>query len=98
MSSTHFWDKSDPLLTDGKVHCNRKSTSKCSFWSSRYLSEIFPCLQRKLYKSLNPLMQVCQCLMSGQVKSVKPYLKQLQQSIQTITQPNLMPSDEGKIN
>jgi len=28
------------------------------------------------------------------VKSVKPYLKQLQQSIQTITQPNLMPSDE----
>ena len=32
--------------------------------------------------------------MSGQVKSVKPYLKQLQQSIQTITQPNLMPSDE----
>ena len=33
--------------------------------------------------------------MSGQVKSVKPYLKQLQQSIQTITQPNLMPSDEG---
>ena len=41
------------------------------------------------------ILQVCQCLMSGQVKSVKPYLKQLQQSIQTITQPNLMPSDEG---
>lgn len=35
--------------------------------------------------------------MSGQVKSVKPFLKQLQQSIQTVTQPNLMPSDEGKV-
>jgi len=32
--------------------------------------------------------------MAGQIKSVKPSLKQLQQSIQTITQPN-WPSDEG---
>ncbi|XP_046543112.1 MAU2 chromatid cohesion factor homolog isoform X1 [Haliotis rubra] len=32
------------------------------------------------------VLQVCHYLMSGQVKSVKPALKQLQQSIQTITQ------------
>ena len=32
--------------------------------------------------------------MSGQVKSIKKYLKELQQSIQTITQSNLMPTDE----
>lgn len=32
--------------------------------------------------------------MVGQVKSVKPCLKQLQQSIQTIMQPT-WPSDEG---
>ncbi|XP_057371043.1 MAU2 chromatid cohesion factor homolog [Daphnia carinata] len=52
-------------------------------------------LQQKEYlKIFFLVLQVCQCLMSGQVKSVKPYLKQLQQSIQTITQPNLMPSDE----
>ncbi|XP_063921855.1 MAU2 chromatid cohesion factor homolog isoform X2 [Zophobas morio] len=30
------------------------------------------------------VLQVCHCLMAGQVKSVKPCLKQLQQSIQTI--------------
>lgn len=52
-------------------------------------------LQQKEYlKVFFLVLQVCQCLMAGQVKSVKPYLKQLQQSIQTITQPNLMPSDE----
>jgi MAternally-affected-uncoordination protein len=33
--------------------------------------------------------------MAGQVKSVKPCLKQLQQSIQTIMQTN-WPSDEGQ--
>ena len=33
--------------------------------------------------------------MSGQVDNVKIYFIQLQQSIQTITQPNLMPSNEG---
>ncbi|KAK7115368.1 MAU2 chromatid cohesion factor homolog isoform X2 [Littorina saxatilis] len=32
------------------------------------------------------VLQVCHFLMAGQVKSVKPVLKQLQQSIQTITQ------------
>ncbi|KAK7496830.1 hypothetical protein BaRGS_00011810 [Batillaria attramentaria] len=32
------------------------------------------------------VLQVCHYLMAGQVKSVKPILKQLQQSIQTITQ------------
>lgn len=39
-------------------------------------------------------VQVCHYLMAGQVKSVKPCLKQLQQSIQTIMSPN-WPSDEG---
>lgn len=40
------------------------------------------------------VLQVCHYLMAGQIKSVKPSLKQLQQSIQTITQPT-WPSDEG---
>lgn len=35
--------------------------------------------------------------MAGQVKSVKPCLKQLQQSILTIMQPT-WPSDEGNMN
>ena len=34
------------------------------------------------------VLQVCYYLMVGQVKSVKPVLKQLQQSIQTITAPD----------
>jgi hypothetical protein len=41
------------------------------------------------------LLQVCHYLMAGQVKSVKPCLKQLQQSIQTIMQPT-WPSDESE--
>ncbi len=41
--------------------------------------------------------QVCYYLMLGQVKSVKTALKQLQQSIQTITAPN-WPSDEEMIS
>lgn len=46
--------------------------------------------------SLNEILnfQVYHYLMSGQVKSVKPCLKQLQQSIQTIMLPT-WPSDEG---
>ena len=39
------------------------------------------------------VLQVCYYLMVGQVKSVKTVLKQLQQSIQTITAPG-WPSDE----
>jgi hypothetical protein len=42
------------------------------------------------------LSQVCHYLMAGQVKSVKPCLKQLQQSIQTIMQPT-WPSDESEL-
>lgn len=38
------------------------------------------------------VLQVSNYLMAGQMKSVKPYLKQLQQSIQTI-----MSSDDGRI-
>lgn len=40
------------------------------------------------------VLQVCYYLAQGQVKTVKPSLKQLQQSIQTIIAPN-WPSDEG---
>lgn len=39
------------------------------------------------------ILQVCYYLVLGQVKTVKPSLKQLQQSIQTIMAPNF-PSDE----
>lgn len=41
------------------------------------------------------ILQVCYYLVLGQVKTVKPSLKQLQQSIQTIMAPNF-PSDECK--
>lgn len=41
------------------------------------------------------LLQVCHYLMAGQVKSVKPCLKQLQQSIQTIMAPT-WPDDDGE--
>jgi hypothetical protein len=41
------------------------------------------------------MLQVCHYLMAGQVKSVKPCLKQLQQSIQTIMQPT-WPTDESE--
>lgn len=40
------------------------------------------------------MLKVCHYLMAGQVKSVKSYLKQLQQSILTIMQPT-WPSDES---
>ncbi|XP_040566701.1 MAU2 chromatid cohesion factor homolog isoform X2 [Lepeophtheirus salmonis] len=43
------------------------------------------------------VLQVCYYLMMGQVKSVKVVLKQLQQSIQTITSPG-WPSDEEMIS
>ena len=43
------------------------------------------------------VLQVCYYLMVGQVKSVKPVLKQLQQSIQTITAPD-WPSDADMVN
>lgn len=41
------------------------------------------------------VLQVCYYLSQGQVKTVKPSLKQLQQSIQTIMAAN-WPSDDGK--
>eukprot|EP00918_Siedleckia_nematoides_P020020 GHVU01042675.1.p1 GENE.GHVU01042675.1~~GHVU01042675.1.p1 ORF type:complete len:604 (+),score=53.86 GHVU01042675.1:25-1812(+) len=41
--------------------------------------------QKESLKVFFLVLQVCHYLMSGQVKSVKPALKQLQQSIQTIT-------------
>ncbi|XP_015524165.1 MAU2 chromatid cohesion factor homolog [Neodiprion pinetum] len=49
--------------------------------------------QKEYLKVYFLVLQVCHCLMSGQVKSVKPCLKQLQQSIQTIMSPS-WPSDE----
>lgn len=42
------------------------------------------------------VLQVCYYLALGQVKTVKPSLKQLQMSIQTIMAPN-WPADEGKL-
>ena len=50
--------------------------------------------QQKEYLQMYYLvLQVCYYLMVGQVKSVKPVLKQLQQSIQTITSPE-WPTDQ----
>ena len=54
--------------------------------------------QQKEYLQMYYLvLQVCYYLMVGQVKSVKPVLKQLQQSIQTITAPD-WPSDADMVN
>ncbi|KAK0167876.1 hypothetical protein PV327_001731 [Microctonus hyperodae] len=49
--------------------------------------------QKEYLKVYFLVLQVCHFLMVGQVKSVKPCLKQLQQSIQTIMSPS-WPSDE----
>lgn len=49
--------------------------------------------QKEYLKVYYLVLQVCHFLMAGQGKSVKPCLKQLQQSIQTIISPN-WPSDE----
>lgn len=49
--------------------------------------------QKEYLKVYFLVLQVCHHLMAGQVKSVKPCLKQLQQSIQTIMLPS-WPSDE----
>lgn len=49
--------------------------------------------QKEYLKVFFLVLQVCHFLMGGQVKSVKPCLKQLQQSILTIMQPT-WPSDE----
>ncbi|KDR13808.1 MAU2 chromatid cohesion factor homolog isoform X2 [Zootermopsis nevadensis] len=50
--------------------------------------------QKEYLKVFFLVLQVCHYLMAGQVKSVKPCLKQLQQSIQTIMQPS-WPTDES---
>merc|ERR1719394_2310135 len=51
--------------------------------------------QQKEYLQMYYLvLQVCYYLMVGQVKSVKPVLKQLQQSIQTITSPEYPTEDQ----
>ena len=49
--------------------------------------------QKEYLQMFYLVLQVCYYLMVGQVKSVKPVLKQLQQSIQTITAPE-WPSDQ----
>ncbi|KAJ8678772.1 hypothetical protein QAD02_014559 [Eretmocerus hayati] len=49
--------------------------------------------QKEYLKVYFLVLQVCHYLMSGQVKSVKPCLKQLQQSIQAIMAPT-WPSDD----
>merc|ERR1712223_943561 len=50
-------------------------------------------VQKEYLQMFFLVLQVCYYLMVGQVKSVKTVLKQLQQSIQTITSPG-WPSDE----
>ncbi|XP_055694674.1 MAU2 chromatid cohesion factor homolog [Lutzomyia longipalpis] len=50
--------------------------------------------QKEYIKVFFLVLQVCYYLVIGQVKTVKPYLKLLQQSIQIIMAPNF-PSDEG---
>ncbi|EZA56933.1 hypothetical protein DMN91_001333 [Ooceraea biroi] len=49
--------------------------------------------QKEYLKVYFLVLQVCHYLMAGQVKSVKPCLKQLQQSIQTIMSPS-WPTDD----
>ncbi|KAI8419859.1 hypothetical protein MSG28_008487 [Choristoneura fumiferana] len=49
--------------------------------------------QKEYLKVFFLVLQVCHYLMAGQVKSVKPCLKQLQQSIQTIMAPS-WPDDD----
>ncbi|XP_054286158.1 MAU2 chromatid cohesion factor homolog [Macrosteles quadrilineatus] len=49
--------------------------------------------QKEYLKVYFLVLQVCHYLMAGQVKSVKPCLKQLQQSIQTIMMPS-WPTDD----
>lgn len=51
--------------------------------------------QKEYLKVFFLVLQVCYYLALGQVKTVKPSLKQLQMSIQTIMAPN-WPADEGK--
>lgn len=51
--------------------------------------------QKEYLKVFFLVLQVCYYLALGQVKTVKPSLKQLQQSIQTIMSPN-WPNDDGK--
>ncbi|XP_052743879.1 MAU2 chromatid cohesion factor homolog isoform X1 [Bicyclus anynana] len=50
--------------------------------------------QKEYLKVFYFVLQVCHYLMAGQVKSVKPCLKQLQQSIQTIMAPT-WPDDDA---
>ncbi|XP_028164930.1 MAU2 chromatid cohesion factor homolog [Ostrinia furnacalis] len=50
--------------------------------------------QKEYLKVFFLVLQVCHYLMAGQVKSVKPCLKQLQQSIQTIMAPT-WPDDDA---
>lgn len=53
--------------------------------------------QKEYLKVFFLVLQVCYYLALGQVKTVKPSLKQLQMSIQTIMAPN-WPSDEGRLS
>lgn len=52
--------------------------------------------QKEYLKVFFLILQVCYYLALGQVKTVKPSLKQLQMSIQTIMAPN-WPTDEGML-
>jgi MAternally-affected-uncoordination protein len=75
------------MMTDAAEVLNQAGTILESFVGTAH--------QREYLKVFFLVLQVCHYLMVGQVKSVKPGLKQLQQSVQTITQPN-WPLDDGK--
>lgn len=55
-------------------------------------------VQKESLKVFFLVLQVCHYLSAGQVKSVKPALKQLQQSIQTITQIHTDEADPVAVN
>jgi len=90
-----------PLLTQAGYLVDNWQASQ---YQKEYLKVFFLVLQVMILILLNLsctyfstfviILKVCHYLMAGQVKSVKPCLKQLQQSILTIMQPT-WPSDEG---
>uniref|UniRef100_A0A8D9DUB9 MAU2 chromatid cohesion factor homolog n=1 Tax=Cacopsylla melanoneura TaxID=428564 RepID=A0A8D9DUB9_9HEMI len=78
------------LLIDKKVNDAVQLLTQAGYLVENWTGSQY---QKEYLKVFFLVLQVCHYLMAGQVKSVKPCLKQLQQSILTIMQPN-WPSDE----
>lgn len=79
------------LLIDKKISDANPLLTQASYIVENWQGNQY---QKEYLKVFMLFLQVCHYLMGGQVKSVKPCLKQLQQSILTIMQPS-WPSDEG---